>query len=160
VRGRRPVPTTLKLLRGNPSKTPINRDEPCAPAALPEPPDYLSRRALEEWTRLGALLKDSGLISNLDQIAFGCLCQLIGRLSEAEGLLAQHGLLVKGPNGYPMPSPYLTIVNSSSRQILRIAAEFGMTPSSRSRVQLDPPPADDEFEQYLSRRRAVKDSKH
>jgi hypothetical protein len=43
--GPRPTPTHLQLLRGNPSKRPLNKGEPVPdiPAAVPEPPAFLCR---------------------------------------------------------------------------------------------------------------------
>ena len=38
MRGRRPKPTRLKLLTGNPGKRPLNDDEPQPQAAIPECP--------------------------------------------------------------------------------------------------------------------------
>ena len=37
MRGRKPTPTFLKLVTGNPGHRPINTDEPIVPPALPDP---------------------------------------------------------------------------------------------------------------------------
>jgi P27 family predicted phage terminase small subunit len=128
-------------------------DEPVVAMDLPEPPDYLSDRARVEWARAGALLKDAGLMTPLDAVAFGRFCQLVARISEAEEGLAKHGLLVKSTsnNGGPMVSPYLSIVNQCSKQLVLLCAEFGMTPSSRSRVRVDNQVPNDDFERFLRR---------
>ena len=55
--GRRPKPTHLKLLNGNPGKRAINPNEPKPPAELPAPPDYLSEIAKVEWQRIGEVLR-------------------------------------------------------------------------------------------------------
>jgi hypothetical protein len=41
---------------------------------------------------------------------------------------------MKSPNGYPIQSLYLSIVNHQAGIMLRIASEFGITPASRSRL--------------------------
>ena len=46
---------------------------------------------------------------------------------------------VKSPNGYPVPSPYIAIANRKAEIMLRIAAEFGFTPASRSRIATPSP---------------------
>ena len=53
MRGRKPVPTALKILRGNPGKRAINREEP-APGSLPsEPPEELLDDVCRgEWARV------------------------------------------------------------------------------------------------------------
>ncbi len=48
---RKPTPTRLKLLGGNPGKRPLNLDEPQPEPTLPEPPAHLSDEAKAEWGR-------------------------------------------------------------------------------------------------------------
>ena len=52
--GRKPTPTTLKELKGNPGRRPLNEAEPKPAARLPSPPAHLSRSARREWRRAGA----------------------------------------------------------------------------------------------------------
>jgi P27 family predicted phage terminase small subunit len=49
------------------------------------------------------------------------------------------GTMVKSPNGYPIQSPYIAIANRQAEIMLRIAAEFGFTPASRSRIATPSP---------------------
>ena len=48
--------------------------------------------------------------------------------------IQQYGAMVKSPSGYPMQSPYVAIANRQAEILMRIAAEFGFTPASRSRI--------------------------
>src|SRR5262245_62892177 len=52
--GPRPIPTHLKVLRGNPGKQRLNREEPepMLPPAPPEAPEYLTSYARAEWERI------------------------------------------------------------------------------------------------------------
>ena len=53
MRGRKPTPTYLKLLKGNPGKRAIRPTvEPPRPAVPPPPPDFLIGYAKEEWVRV------------------------------------------------------------------------------------------------------------
>jgi len=45
------------------------------------------------------------------------------------------GMIVKSPKGYPIQNPFLAIANKAQRTCMDILTEFGMTPSSRTRVQ-------------------------
>jgi phage terminase small subunit len=48
-------------------------------------------------------------------------------------------------------SPYLAIANRQAEIMLRVAAEFGFTPASRSRISAPPPeqlPLDLSFDDY------------
>ena len=55
TRGRRPPPTYLRLLQGNPQRRPINTNEPQPeiPAEFPEPPPQIDGYARDEWYRIG-----------------------------------------------------------------------------------------------------------
>jgi hypothetical protein len=48
--------------------------------------------------------------------------------------------MVKSPSGFPMQSPYVAVANKQAELMIRIAAEFGFTPSSRSRIAVPPAP--------------------
>ncbi len=114
--GRKPTPTKLKLLRGNPGHRPLNET------------------ARKEWSRAGNFLLQLGLISDLDLAAFAAYCVAYGRWVEAEQSLQTHGVLMKSPSGFPMQSPYLSIANRAMEQMRSLLSEFGMSPASRSRV--------------------------
>lgn len=51
----------------------------------------------------------------------------------------KYGTVVKSPSGYPIQSPYLAIANKAHEQMTKLLAEFGMTPSSRSRCMVAKP---------------------
>lgn len=79
-------------------------------------------------------LAQMGLLSKIDRAALALYCQAWGRWVEAEDALRKHGVMVKSPNGFPMQSPYLAIANKSMEQMRAMLTEFGMSPSSRTRV--------------------------
>ena len=160
MRGRKPKPTFLKLLQGNPGKRPINDREPGALAGTPEPPDGLDDEALLEWNRIVPELRAMGVLSRADRPALAAYCTAWSRWRNAEAQVRKHGPIVKSPDkGFPMKSPYLTIADQSMEAMRKFLVEFGLTPSSRSRVRLpaacDP---DDPLERLLesNRRRACK----
>jgi P27 family predicted phage terminase small subunit len=150
MRGRKPKPTFLKLVQGNPGKRALNRDEPAAPPAIPKPPASLSRAAKREWKRSAQLLKDSGLLSHLDRNTFALYCQTWAQWIEAQEQIAQHGMLVRAPSGYPMQSPYIGIANGLAKKLIQMSAEFGLTPSSRSRIRLTDDKPVDALEEFLA----------
>ena len=45
------------------------------------------------------------------------------------------GLMIKTTNGNPIQNPLVGIANKAAAAMVRYAAEFGMTPSARSRVE-------------------------
>jgi P27 family predicted phage terminase small subunit len=108
---------------------------------LPACPPHLQGEARKEWTRTGRRLLACGLMTEIDSAALAAYCTAWARWVEAEESLRQFGVVLKSPNGYPMPSPFLTIANKAMDQMTRLLAEFGMSPSSRARVSVSPPPA-------------------
>src|SRR5579863_8823625 len=136
LRGPAPRPTALRILEGNPSKRPLNRAEPKQRVKTPACTDHLDELAKAEWKRLVRVLRHMKLLTEADYVALGNLCAAYSRMVKAERKLAEAGLLYKTQSGYVQQSPLLAIINSSVETITKLCREFGLTPSSRSRIQL------------------------
>ena len=134
MRGRRPKPTRMKVLTGNPGKRPLNVNEPSPQAAVPECPAELGPVAHREWDRLVGELAVLKLLTNLDRAALGAYCGAYALWAEAMEAIQKFGTMVKSPSGYPIQSPYVAIANRQAEIMMRIASEFGFTPASRSRI--------------------------
>ena len=147
--GRKPKPTHLKLLQGNPGKRALNTNEPQPPVEMPVAPDHLNDVARAEWKRMGERLLRLGLLTVIDGAAFSAYCVIYSRWIEAEEALKKTGAVVRSPSGYPMLSPYYTIANQSLQQMRAYMTEFGMTPSSRSRISLGNAESNDPMEDFL-----------
>ena len=111
--GRKPQPTALKVLKGNPGRRPLNEAEPKPEVFLPRPPSHLSPVARREWRRAGAFLVEMGLMTNLDVAALAGYSVAYARWSDAEKALRKYGLMVKDADGLPMQSPYLAVANKA-----------------------------------------------
>jgi len=144
--GRRPKPTAIKLLEGNPGKRPLNKNEPLPKQLPPKCPSHLDRRAKREWKRMAPLLENLGLLTEIDGTAFGIYCQAYSTWVEATEKVKKTGMIVKAPSGYPIQNPYLAIANKAVDQMRAFLAEFGMMPSSRSRISV---PIEDEIDDFL-----------
>jgi P27 family predicted phage terminase small subunit len=143
MRGPPPTPLHLRLLKGNPGKRALRPEpQPMVTPDVPEPPGFLLPAAKAEWLRLGPELHALGLLTTLDITAFAVYCQAMGRWLLAEELLAKAaegdaaggGLVVDGSAGSPVINPMLRIAIQAARDVIRFGAEFGLTPSSRTRV--------------------------
>jgi P27 family predicted phage terminase small subunit len=136
--GRKPKPTHLKLLQGKPGHRQLNENEPQPEEldAQPEPPSHLSGEARAEWDRAYPILARNRLITEADLTAFAAYCQAYGRWQQAESELAKQGSIVLAPSGFPIQNPYLAVSNKAVEHMHKFLTEFGMTPSSRSRVQV------------------------
>jgi P27 family predicted phage terminase small subunit len=147
--GRKPKPTHLKLITGNPGKRPLPKAEAKVVPALPSPPPHLADEAKVEWGRVSEDLFKVGLLSHCDRAVLAAYCQSYARWVQAERAIASMaerdqltgGLLIKTTNGNAIQSPLVGIANKAAADMVRYAAEIGMTPSARSRITAEPPPA-------------------
>ena len=133
-RGRKPKPTAIKVLEGNPGKRKLNSLEPKPAKKAPECPVWLNQSAKDEWNRLSKNLEQLGLLTEVDMAAFAGYCQAFARWKEAEEFIEQHGSIVKTPSGYWQQVPQVSIAQSNLKIMLKFCSEFGLTPSSRSRI--------------------------
>jgi P27 family predicted phage terminase small subunit len=137
MRGRKPKPTVLKIREGNPGKRKLNDREPTPPAEIPDRPEMLSGVAAAEWERTVVVLHEMGLLTQADRSALAAYCTAYARWVAAEEQVAKFGTIVKSPDkGFPMKSPYLTIADQALETMRKFMVEFGLTPSSRSRIRL------------------------
>lgn len=134
--GRRPKPTKLKLLQGTQRSDRINRQEPDPKPEIPNCPAHIQGEARREWRRITKELGAVGLVTRVDRAAIAAYCEAYGRWTEAVSKLHEKGLLVKAPSGYPILNPYLSIINAALDQMRKFLTEFGMTPSSRTRIHI------------------------
>ena len=70
------------------------------------------------------------------------------RLAEADK--ATGGLLIKTSNGNAIQNPLVGIANKAAADMVRYAAEFGMTPSARSRIKAEGQTPGDEADQFFA----------
>lgn len=145
-RGPPPKPSALRLLEGGNRgrrPLPLNEPEPPRPLEVPVPPSYVSGYAREEWERVIGDLCSTGVYANVDQTMLSAYCMSYGRWRLAEDLAsrlaaqdpATHGLLLRTQSGNVVQNPAIGVANVARRDMLRLAAEFGLTPSGR--VALD-----------------------
>ena len=133
-RGRKPKPTALKMLEGNPGGRPINEAEPKPQKKAPRCPTWLEDEAKREWKRMAKVLEQLGLLTEMDMAAFAGYCQAYARWKEAEEFLTQHGSMVRTPNGYLQQVPQVSIAQTNMKIMLKFCEQFGLTPSARSRI--------------------------
>ena len=151
MRGRKPKPTALKILEGNPGRRPLNDREPSLPTETPECPEFLDDEARAEWFRMAKVLQDMGLLTRADRAALAAYCVVYSRWVTAERQVQRLGTIVKSPEkNFPMKSPYLTVADQALEAMRKFMVEFGLTPSSRSRIRVpDASGASDEFDAFL-----------
>lgn len=155
MRGRKPTPTALKVVRGNPGGRPLNEDEP-KPKGEVRAPEYLSEMAAAHWPVVAEQLRNAGVLTSMDVAALALYCESFARWQQAQALIAKTGLVVPGQKGTFTQSPYVVISNAAFEQMRRLLIEFGMTPSSRSRVSKVGGEDEDEYAAFTKKPRSSK----
>lgn len=138
------MPTRLKQLRGNPGKR-APRKEPEPKAAELTAPAWIDGDARKEWDRIAPELGRLGLLTIVDVPALAGYCVAYQRWREAELAVKKCGTdglavaITQGLEG---------MARDRLRLMKAMAAEFGFTPASRSKVTTLPPQAEDPFEDF------------
>lgn len=158
-RGPQPMPANVHQLRGNKSRKPLAAllDEFRPEVEIPTAPPWIWVEAKREWKRITPELERYGLISLLDRSALVLYCQAWAeyvhfkrKLSDAmakaerdreaaeargETWTGGDGFMVPTPNGSTQYSPYWVGAKRAGEEVSKYLAAFGLSPSSRGRVQ-------------------------
>ena len=114
TRGRKPKPTAIKRLEGNPGKRPLNIYEPKPQKKAPTCPDWLDEEAKREWRRLAKTMEAMGVLTEADRAAFATYCDAYSKWKTATEFIDQHGLIFKTPSGYIQQVPQVSIAQTCS----------------------------------------------
>ncbi len=168
MRGRKPLPSNVIELRGGTRHThrPPNKFEPKPEPKAPSCPKHLDEEAREEWRRVSKELASLGLLTRLDKAVFAMYCTSYSTWKNATERLAKSGMITfvgkikkevnkkgkvirEGNPGIPRINPYFKIQKESQIQMLKCLVEMGMSPSSRSRIKVQPKPKEDPADKFL-----------
>ena len=107
-----------------------------APVGLPPAPSWLSSSGKLEYRKLARELVASGIATRLDAVVVAAHADAVSRLMEATSALASSGPLMRGRDGLPVASPWVKLARDARVEVLRTAAELGLTPAARGRVKM------------------------
>lgn len=138
MRGRRPKPSHLKLIAGNPGKREIPEAEPVPEGDLVDPPDWMTDQQRDTW-RYAIQHAPAGLLKKIDRGMLAVWCVAEAQHAEASQMLAKVGSVLKNTDGDPVPNPYLAIQDKAAARMARAETSLGFSPTSRSRVKVDSP---------------------
>jgi phage terminase small subunit len=129
VRGRKPTPTAKKILRGNPGKRALPKNEPKPKTGILAPPDWMMDEAKQEWARVAPeLIRTCGL-AKIDRAILSAYCQVWARFVEGE----------RTEN----PVKAATIA-----QLRALASSLGLDPTSRTRMQSPESGDENDFDDF------------
>jgi P27 family predicted phage terminase small subunit len=126
----------------------VRRERPSAPA-------HVSDKARETWGYVSALLDGMGVLTKVDAVALEMLCE-----AYADYLTSRAELEAFGSNYYETVNqtggvmhrahPAVAVMRDADRRIKAWLAEFGMTPSARTRVRADGEQEADPADSYFT----------
>lgn len=139
------MPATVHLLHGNASKKPLSQllDGVHPEVEIPKCPPHLQAEAKKEWRRIACELETLGLVTRIDRAALAAYCAAWAEVVFCEKKISaaneadpngEAGMIWDTPSGYKQMSVWLQIRNRAYDRMMKFAAEFGMSPSARSRV--------------------------
>lgn len=135
--GRKPKPTQVKLLNGNPGKRPLNEREPEYPVGLLDAPPNLSAIGRKEWLRVGNILCKQRVLTEVDFAVLAVYCWSFQEWIRVTNAMknGKAGMKTDTPNGRTMTSADMANQKDLQKQMMTAMVELGMTPSSRSRIK-------------------------
>jgi len=153
--GRKPLPATVHLLRGNPSKKSAAELAGGASAGMLQPkvaapacPEFLTPAAKLEWKRIIKDLVELGVVTKIDRAELAVYCTAWADWKAARKkikALNDFGFVENTPSGYKQISAWMQVANRAEERMRTAGASFGMNPSARSRLKAGPPPQGDLF---------------
>jgi P27 family predicted phage terminase small subunit len=130
ARGPAPTPTRILQLRGS-WRGELNKNEPTAPTTPPAAPEWLDEEGRAEWDRTTAALAGMEILSSADRAVLAGLCQNWSLFVRVSKIL--NGIDV--PRTLCEARPLISSAAEAYRNYAHACQQFGLSPSSRSRVQ-------------------------
>ena len=136
-RGRKPLPTKLKIVMGNPGKRPLNTEEPQSTPSELAVPDLIAADpvATKAYRDTGAELRTMGVMDKIDETALLMYAVAYSTYCRAVQALQTEPPLVTWGKGGQYPNPWFRIKAEAEITMERMMTQLGMTPSSRSKLK-------------------------
>jgi P27 family predicted phage terminase small subunit len=135
--GRKPQPTALKKLNGNPGKRPLPENEVTPTGKAGEAPEWLSEIGKRKWNEIKAILESINLVTDADRDFLAVYCDSYAEYVELTGLIEKQGRISVSEKGAPYQNPLVGQKNKAVEKMIKIGARFGMSPSDRTGLQIE-----------------------
>jgi len=153
AKGRKKIPTKIKEMQGTVSKSRIleNEMQVSTLSVVPDPPAYLSDLGKLEWTTVATELLSKNMLHIVDVALLSAYCNEMATYIEAISLLNSEGKVERtyrddGRLRSSKLRPENKIARDALASALKLATQFGFTPSARASIpQPDIQVNDDDF---------------
>ena len=151
-------PTNLKVLEGNPGQRPIPENEPSPQPVcdIPKPPPWMNTDGKKMWKHVAPQLERLGLLTEVDLQALAAACQSWGLYVECERFFRKKNpetgekygrtYIYTNKEGHKneIERPQVKIGQKALEHFRSFMAEFGLTPSSRAKINIKPPESEED----------------
>jgi P27 family predicted phage terminase small subunit len=128
--GRKPTPTPLRLLHGNPSRLPPPNNEPEGIGVLWAPPQWFDDEQRAQW-HYAIEHAPPGLLTATDRETLVIWTVASVEHARAARTVSRYGQIVPSKDG-TVVNPLLSALNKQALIMLRAGGEMGFSPSSRA----------------------------
>lgn len=133
---RGPAPTPKKILKMRGSWRAEIAGDPKLKTEAPKPPTWLSKEARAEWNRVVPALASAGLLCKIDRAALAIMCKSWADYIDASKRIKKEGDTYLMPHGQLCVNPLVGIRKQAFADWVKLASMFGLTPSSRARINV------------------------
>tara|TARA_R100001163_G_C5054844_1_gene191344 strand:- start:730 stop:1206 length:477 start_codon:yes stop_codon:yes gene_type:complete len=140
-RGRKKIPTKIKELQGTLKRERMmeNEMQVALVSEIPEAPEWLSEIGKSEWSKVCTELFNKKMLHQIDLRLLEAYCNAISLHIETEKMLRDKGRIqvFKNSDGtlkHMQAIPYQKIANDALDRALKLATQFGFTPTARSSI--------------------------
>lgn len=134
ARGRKPKPQHIRDLEASAHRDEIQKTLSKVEQSVPEPPGFLDEIALAAWHEGVARLAPLGLVSPHYRTLFGQLCQLHSDYVRYTEAIRKQGATLVDRYEKLYRHPLIGPREETMRQMMRLGAEFGMTPAGLTKI--------------------------
>lgn len=150
--GRKPLPTELHLLHGNPGKRRRNPSVKAPVSSGKVPGEVGGKTARKTWRRLAPVLSNLGILTELDELALGLLCDAVQDY-EAAKLDVEAMRSADLQDDRKVKSAQVE-KREQRKAVMSMLAEFGLTPASRTRLIVPKGGGTDPLAEFLGDKRS------
>ncbi len=130
-RHKTPKPSPIKAVRG-----------------VPTCPAWLGKEGKTEWKRITKELQLIGLLSKLDRACLVTYCEAWEEFISMVKQVRKEGVSVMTMDGGKKVNPSLKAKQAAADRVVKIAAQFGMTPAARTKIEAAEADEEDEFAKF------------
>jgi phage terminase small subunit len=142
--GPKPTPTALKIVRGNPGKRALPKNEPKLATVAPPRPAELNRAEVRAWDELTAVLLKMRVLTEAEFAAVEGAAVELAAYRKAHWHISREGEVVDG-----RLNPWMEVRAHAWKRLYPLLGAFGMTPADRTKVAAALSEAADPFEEFL-----------